>query len=222
MTARPVSYPCFSSQAVADGNMLLHLATGCNMQCRYCFENRDASGRHSLERTGCVVMTVESAVGMVDCRIDAGMQPAGVQIGGPGEPLLHASTYLVLRQLHELYPDLPLAVWTNGLLLQERLEELVRSGLRQVTLSLSALTPDTAMLVYDWIVYCGKRYAGREAADLVLQRQWNGLSDAVEGGLGVTAYIGRIPGVNDHEVPAIERQAVEMGSEKVIVVTLAL
>jgi nitrogen fixation protein NifB len=157
---------------------------------------------------------------MVDCRIENGVPPSIIEIGGPGEPLLLAETYTLFRQLHTSYPDLPLSIWTNGVLLPDRLNELVRSGVSHLTISIPAATPGTAENIYDWIAYRGRKYITREAAKLVLQQQWNGLVNAVEAGIVVTVYVASIRGVNEHEVPMVRMRAEEIGADRVVIVPL--
>ena len=167
-----------------------------------------------------VILTAEAAVGMVDSRIENGVPPSIIEIGGPGETLLLADTYTTLRQLHTSYPDLPLSLWTNGVLLPDRLGDLVRSGVSRLTVSIPAATISPAENIYDWIAYRGRKYIAREAAELVLQQQWNGLVNAVEAGLVVTVYVASIQGVNEREVPLIRMRAEEIGAERVVIVPL--
>jgi nitrogen fixation protein NifB len=198
--------------------MLLHLSTACNMQCRHCFATREKGTGRQGQHAGAVILMEDAAVGLVDARIENGTTPSIVEIGGPGEPLLYAETYEVLRRLHDCYPDVPLSVWTNGLLLSDRLAELTRAGASHVTLSVPAATQGTAERIYEWVTYRGRCHAGRAAAELVLQQQWNGLSNAVEAGMQVTVYIASLRGVNDHEVETIRLRAGEIGAERIVVV----
>ena len=215
-----ISYPCFSCEALHPGGMLLHLATACNMQCRYCFSVREPASGRALARTGTTILTAEAAVGMVDSRIENGAPPSIIEIGGPVEPLVLADAYTILRQLHTSYPDMPLSIWTNGVLLPDRLNELVQSGVSRLTMSLPAATPGTAENIYEWIVYHGRKYVAREAVDLILQQQWNGLVNAVEAGIVVTVYVASIQGVNEHEVPMVRMRAEEIGADRIVIVPL--
>jgi nitrogen fixation protein NifB len=215
-----LSYPCFSSEALHQGGMLLHLSTSCNMQCRNCFSVREPASKRSIERMGTTILTEEAAVGMVDHRIENGLPPSIIEIGGPGEPLVLADTYTILRQLHTSYPDISLSIWTNGLLLQDRLGDLVKSGVSHLTLSLPAATTGTAENIYDWLAYHGRKYTARDAAELALQQQWNGLVNAVEAGIVVTVYVAVIRGVNEHEVPIVRMRAEEIGADRVVIVPL--
>lgn len=209
------TFPCFSSQAVRSGVLLLHMTTACNLRCRFCF-------RKEAGAFGLAIMRPENALDLVAAAMEGPSPPAAVEIGGPGEPLLDAATYVVLRRLRAVYPDLGLSVWTNGMLLPDRLEELVRSGLRGIIMSVNAVSQDTADALYEWIIYRGRKYSGRDASHLILQQQWNGMLKAVEAGISMTANITRVPGINDHEINRIESKARAEGAGHVEIVDSAL
>jgi nitrogen fixation protein NifB len=197
--------------------MLLHLSTACNTYCRYCFKERERPGMVGGEGTGETFMTPDTAVSLLAHHMEGDTAPAMIEIGGPGEPLLNAATYVLLRRITSLYPHLQLSVWTNGILLPDRLDELVRSGMKKMTLSINAAAAVTAGKIYEWVIYRGRKYTGDEAANLVLQQQWNGLENAVEAGVTVTVYIAVIDGVNRQEIGLISDRARKVGAERIAV-----
>ena len=210
-----VSYHCRPAADWRKGGTRLHLSTGCNMQCVHCATVRALRGENALNRTGITIMTADGALDLVRLKMERAGSSAAVEIGGPGEPLLNADTYVLVRQLRTTYPDLSISVRTNGILLSDRLEELVRSGVSGIVLSISAVSQDAADALYDWVIYRGRRYTGRDASHLILQQQWNGLSNAVNAGVAVTVCCVRIPGVNDHEIDRIKSKARAAGADRV-------
>jgi nitrogen fixation protein NifB len=182
------------------------------MSCRFCTRQDSAQ---TLAGTSVRILAPESAVDRIAALIDNGTPPAGVEIAGPGEPLVNAATMTVLTKLHWLYPDLPLSVWTNGLLLPERLSELVRRGVSTLTVSINASVPATAEQIYEWIIYRGRRLEGREAAEVLLHQQWSGLANAIEAGPSVTVCSFILPGVNEQDIPLIEKRARDLGADSV-------
>jgi nitrogen fixation protein NifB len=78
--------------------------------------------------------------------------------------------------------------------------------------TINAVTPETAEKIYEWIIYKGRRYEGREAAVLLLANQWRGLENAIDTGLIAKVNTVYIPGVNDEEIPLIARRAGELGA----------
>jgi nitrogen fixation protein NifB len=214
------NHPCFSQEDPLEPGLLrLQVAPACNMRCSYCVR---APGRQDGSRTDSItgVPTPEEAVERVAAWIDGNKPLYVVELAGPGEPLANASTYVVLRKIGWLYPDVNLSVWTNGLLLPDRLDEIVKAGARSLTVSLNAISPETAEQIYEWILYRGRRYSGSEAADLLLNQQWMGLINAIEAGLAVTVYTVRIPGVNEDDIPLVEKRAEALGADKMMILPL--
>ncbi|MDH4162124.1 MAG: radical SAM protein [Nitrospirota bacterium] len=212
------NYPCFSNKGLRSDALRLRLSSGCNLQCARCATATEQAVRRSLDRAGMTLMTEAGAFDLVRSRMEGKDRPAVVEIAGPGEPLLHAGTYMLMRQLNTAYPDLPVSLWTNGVLLPDRLKELVRSGLRSIVLTMNAVSQDTADRLYESVIYRARRYAGRDASHLILRQQWSGLANAVEAGIAVTVYGVRVPGINDHEIDRIESRARSLGVDQILIV----
>jgi nitrogen fixation protein NifB len=83
---------------------------------------------------------------------------------------------------------------------------------RSLTVTINAVTPETAEKVYQWVFYHGRRYEGRAAAELLLANQWHGLEQAVSAGLVVKVNTVFIPGVNEAEIPMIAERAGKLGA----------
>ena len=189
----------------------MSVAPACNIQCRYCIRKFDCSNE---SRPGITsrVLTPEEAVDRTRTLIERSERLSVVGIAGPGDPLANASTYVTMRNINVEFPDLTLCVSTNGLLLPERLEQLIASGVRSLTVTINGVTPETAEKVYQWVFYQGRRYEGRAAAELLLANQWHGLEQAVDAGLVVKVNTVFIPGVNEAEIPLIAEQAGKRGA----------
>jgi nitrogen fixation protein NifB len=126
-----------------------------------------------------------------------------IGIAGPGDPLANDTTFETLRAINREFPDLILCISTNGLYLSDRLEDLVKSGVRSITITINAVMPETAEKIYSWVLYKGRKYTRRDAAECLLCNQWRGLRNAIEAGLIVKVNSVLIPGVNDEEIPLI-------------------
>lgn len=206
--------PCFTPQAVGPSMLWLSVAPACNMQCSGCERKSDAA--RGLAGHG-VSLPPGEAVAKAAAAVGSGAPVSGVVLWGPGEPLANAPTFVVLKKLSWLYPDLAITVGTNGLLLPDRIGELLRSGVRNIALSVNAASVGTAVRLYDRVLYRGRNFTGGDAARLVLQQQWNGLENAVEAGLSVTVSTAEIASVNDHETAEIRRRAENVGAAGVVV-----
>ena len=206
-------HPCFSEEAHERfGRAHLPVAPACNIQCRYCVRKFDCANE---SRPGITsrVLTPDEAVDRTRALVERSERLSVVGIAGPGDPLVNAPTYVTMRKIHWEYPDLTLCVSTNGLLLPDRLAQLVAAGVRSLTVTINAVTPETAEEIYAWVIYHGRRYEGREAAELLLENQWRGLVSAIEAGLIVKVNTVYIPGVNDAELPLIAERAGALGAD---------
>ena len=192
--------------------MHLPVAPACNIQCNYCIRKYDCANESRPGITS-KVLTLDESMERVRTLMDRSGKLSVVGIAGPGDPLANNTTFDVMNAVRREFPDLILCVSTNGLLLPERLEDLVKAGVRSLTVTINAVFPETAAAVYAWINYRGKRYTGMEAAEYLLCNQWKGLSNAVEAGLIVKVNTVFIQGVNDAEIPLIAKLAGETGAE---------
>ncbi len=205
------THPCFSEEAHHRfGRIHLPVAPACNIQCRYCIRKFDCANESRPGITS-KVLTPDEAMERVRALVERNERLTVVGIAGPGDPLANADTYRVLRRINHEFPELTLCVSTNGLLLGDRLAQVLAAGVRSLTITINAVSIKTASAVYAWVLYDGKRYEGAEAARLLLANQWQGLFHAVRAGLAVKVNTVWIPGVNDAEVPLIAERAGSLG-----------
>jgi len=206
------THPCFSEEAhTRFGRAHLSIAPACNIQCRYCIRKFDCANESRPGITS-KVLRPDEAVERTRVLVERGDRLSVVGIAGPGDPLANAPTYATLGTLNKEFPDLTLCISTNGLLLPDRLGQLLAAGVKSLTVTINAVTPETAEKVYQWVMYQGRRYEGREAAELLLANQWHGLEMAVQAGLVVKVNTVFIPGVNDGEIPQIAERAGKLGA----------
>jgi nitrogen fixation protein NifB len=214
------SHPCFNEEAhTRFSRAHLSVAPACNIQCKYCIRKFDCANE---SRPGITsrVLTPNEAVMRTRVLMERSVRLSVIGIAGPGDPLANASTFLVMRHLNWEFPDLTLCLSTNGLLLPDKLEQLVASGVRSLTVTINAIHPEIGEKVYSWAVYQGQKYEGREAAELLLTNQWKGLEGAIDAGLVVKVNSVFIPGVNDAELPLIAERAGKLGADLMNIIPL--
>jgi nitrogen fixation protein NifB len=192
--------------------MHLPVAPVCNIQCNYCIRKFDCANESRPGITS-KVLSVDESLERVRTLVERSGRLSVIGIAGPGDPLANSATFDVMRAVHREFPELILCVSTNGLLLPERLEELIKSGVRSLTITINSVFPETAEKVYAWISKGGKRYSSFEAAEFLLSNQWRGLGNAIEAGLIVKVNTVFIPGINDAEIPLIAKLAGELGAD---------
>jgi len=203
-------HPCFNQETDDSvGKIYLPVASECNIQCKDCEGMSDCLHEGMAGR----VLTTEEAVKGIRMMLDRGETITEVCIAGPGEPLANERTFEVLRAIKREFPDFVLSLSTNGLLLTDRLEDIVRTGVRNITITINAAIPEAAEKIYAWVRYQGVKYHGRAAADCLSFNQWRGLRNAIDAGLFVKVNTVHIPGVNDSEIPYIGWLAGRRGAD---------
>ncbi|MBI4825237.1 MAG: nitrogenase cofactor biosynthesis protein NifB [Nitrospirae bacterium] len=207
------THPCFSKEAHNRfGRIHLPVAPACNIQCKYCVRKYDCANE---SRPGITsrVLTPYEALERVRSLVERNERLTVIGIAGPGDPLANDATFETFSAIHREYPELTLCVSTNGLLLSDRLDDLIGAGVSSLTVTINAVIPEIAEKIYSWVSYNGRLYKEREAAECLLLNQWEGLGAAVEAGLIVKVNTVFIPGVNDEEIPFIARFAGHKGAE---------
>lgn len=183
------------------------VAPHCNIYCAFC--ERRVCATLTTQHPGWAreVLSSADAAERVDQLVaDHPDERFVVGVAGPGEPLANEETFDALRMIHSRHPVLLKCLSTNGLLLEDRLPELLEAGVSSVTVTINA--PDGAVgeLVYRWVRLDGRTYRGREAAELLVTRQFRGVAAALDAGLAVKVNTVVVPGVNDrHLVGLAER-----------------
>ncbi len=207
------SHPCFSKEAHHRfGRIHLPVAPACNIQCRYCIRKYDCANESRPGITS-KVLTPAEALERVRALVERNDRLSVVGIAGPGDPLANDATFETLRAINREFPELILCASTNGLYLSDRLEDLIKSGVRSLTITINAVLPETAEKIYSWISYRGKRYTGTDAAECLLCNQWKGLRNAIDAGLIVKVNSVFIPGINDSEISLVARLAGGEGAD---------
>jgi nitrogen fixation protein NifB len=205
-------HPCFSREAHHKyGRIHLPVAPACSIQCRYCIRKYDCANE-SRPGVSSRVLDVDEAVERVHVLAERDERIKVAGIAGPGDPLSNDATFEVMRGIYKKFPELILCISTNGLLLPDKLNELIEAGLRSLTITINAVNTETAAKIYSHAIYNNIIYKGADAADLLLGNQWLGLKKAVESGILVKVNTIYIPGINDSEIPEIARLTGKIGA----------
>lgn len=203
---RVEAHPCFSEQAHHHfARMHAAVAPACNIQCNYCNRKYDCANE---SRPGVVseLLTPEQAVRKTLAVGAAMPQLSVLGIAGPGDPLANPQrTFATFRLLAEQAPDLQLCVSTNGLALPDCIDELARYNIAHLTITINCVDPDVGARIYPWIFWEHRRVRGREAAEILIARQQQGLEMAVARGMLVKVNSVMIPGINDAHLAEVSR-----------------
>ncbi|MCD4765748.1 MAG: radical SAM protein, partial [Methanosarcinales archaeon] len=204
-------HPCYNEKMhFKTARIHLPVAPKCNIQCGYCVRRIDKCEHRPGVSSG--ILTPQEALERVDKYVKEMDNLKVVGIAGPAESLANDATFETLRMVHEKYPDLIECIASNGLLLSEKIDELKAVGVNSVTVTVNAVNPETAAKVYKWVRYHDKTYKGLEAAELLLEKQWEGIKAAAEAGLVVKINTVLLPGINKDEIEDIAKKGAEYGA----------
>lgn len=207
------THPCFSAEAHNKfGRIHLAVAPACNIQCRYCERKYDCANE-SRPGVSSTVLDPAEAVERIEAFVGRNDRVSVIGIAGPGDPLANEATFETLAAVHRLFPELTLCVSTNGLLLNDRLSDLMQAGVRSITVTINAVSPQTAERIYAWVLYRGRKLTGIHAAETLVRNQWQGLINAIEAGLLVKVNSVYLPGVNDEELLRVAKLAGSFGAD---------
>lgn len=134
-------HPCIHPEAHRTvARIHLPVAFNCNLTCRYCARQHPCV-RPDLPGTSTTLMRPAQALKHLIRQRKIWGEHAVVGISGPGEPLANPETFETLARVRALVPSHPLCLCTNGLLLKDKLRDIVRLGIRVITITMNGINP---------------------------------------------------------------------------------
>jgi len=199
-------HPCYSVEAHQHfARMHVAVAPACNIQCNYCNRKYDCSNESRPGVTS-EKLTPEQAVHKVLAVASEIPQLSVVGIAGPGDALANpAKTFRTFELLRQQIPDIKLCLSTNGLALPEHVETIKAFNVDHVTITINMVDPEIGAQIYPWIFYQHQRHTGIAAAQILHQRQMEGLEQLTRAGILVKVNSVMIPGINDQHLAEVNR-----------------
>ena len=194
-----LGHPCFSTKGHGKtGRIHLAVAPGCNISCNYCVRKFDCANESRPGVTSRVQSSEEALQTVLKAKASAiGSKLTVVGIAGPGEPLANSATFETLRGVKRDFPEMILCLSTNGLLLPEKIAELVDIGVSHVTVTINTLDEKIGAKIYSYVRWEGKTLIGPDAARVLINQQLEGISLASKAEMTVKVNTVLIPSVND-------------------------
>jgi len=207
------NHPCYSEEAHHHyARMHVAVAPACNIQCNYCNRKYDCANE---SRPGVVSekLTPEQAAKKVLAVASAIPQMTVLGVAGPGDPLANPSkTFKTFELISQTAPDIKLCLSTNGLALPDHVETIKKFNVDHVTITINMVDPDIGAQIYPWIFWNHKRIEGREAAQILTDRQLLGLEMLTANGILCKVNSVMIPGINDKHLVEVNKAVKSRGA----------
>lgn len=166
------------------------------------------------------LLTPEGSLKTVERALALCPQITVVGVVGPGGALATNHALKSFALIHQKFPQLIKCLSTSGLLLEEKAEQIVRVGVKTVTVTVNAMYPTVLKNICAYITYNGQYMTGEYAACRLVLAQLREIEKIA--GLGVMVKINTvlIPGVNEHRVEEVARVTAEVGASLINIIPL--
>ncbi len=205
-------HPCFNREASKHyGRVHLPVAKSCNISCNYCHRDYDCQNESRPGVTSSLLMPEEAVQRIYEAkRLFNDISVAAV--AGPGDSLAEPlNTMKTFELVKNEFPDIILCMSTNGLNLKENLEELQDKDVRFITVTLNAIDVSIAKKIYRYVDYKNIIYTDVDAAEILLDKQIEGIERAVKMGFTIKINSVLIPGINDFHIKDISEKVKKLG-----------
>lgn len=224
MNAKPdVSlHPCFNEEVKGVcGRVHLPVAPKCNIKCNYCDRRYDCVNE---SRPGVTSAVLAPAQALLYLKGVLAVEPTITVVGiaGPGDPLANPEeTFGAMELIRAEFPKMLFCLSTNGLALPANLDRIASLGVTHVTVTINAVDPVIGEKIYGWVRDGKIIYRGRQAAEILLERQLEGLKGLKERGIIAKVNTILVPGVNDGHIEAVAARLKELGVDIMNVMAMA-
>ena len=211
-------HPCFGSHAARTGRIHLPVCPGCNIACRFC----QRSLNYEENRPGVTgrVLKPEEACQIVEKALEISPDIKVAGIAGPGDTLASDNDFKTFELIGQRFPGLIKCMSTNGLLLNERADEVIAAGIDSLTVTVNAVDPQILVQLNDYVVWHGKKLEGIEGAKILIQNQLEGIKKIAEAGITVKVNTVLVPRINGNHIAAIAQAVAEAGADKYNIIPL--
>jgi len=212
-------HPCFGKGPnLNKGRIHIPVSPTCNIQCAFCNRTRnDYEKRPGVTQE---IIDPDTAVEIVDKALQICPEITVAGIAGPGDTLASPYAIETFKKIREKHPELINCLSTNGLLLEEKAEQLAEAGVKTVTVTVNAVDPEILQHIVLWIVKDGVKYTGKEAATILIEAQKRGIRKIKQLGAMVKVNTVLCPGINEDHVEEIAKTVSELGADYMNIIPL--
>ncbi len=205
------SHPCFGGQKNHAGRIHLPVSPGCNIACRFC----DRAINDVEQRPGVTsrLLKPEETVEAVRKALELCPEITVAGIAGPGDTLATDYALETFRLIGREFPQLIKCMSTNGLLLYERAEEIIETGIDSLTVTVNAVDPEIESRLNKFIIYHGQKIEGVEGAKILIENQLKGIQKIADAGVTIKVNTVLVPSINGDHIEEIAKTVAQKGAK---------
>ena len=204
------SHPCFGGQKHNVGRIHLPVSPGCNIACRFC--DRAVNDTENRPGVTATVITPDESIGILEKALEVCPEITVAGIAGPGDTLASDYALETFRRVKARFPNLIKCMSTNGLLLDEKAEEVVEVGVDSLTVTVNAVNPEILAQLNRFVIYHGRRYDGVEGAEILIRHQLDGIQKVAAAGITIKINTVLVPEINGEHIEEIARTVKAAGA----------
>ena len=212
------NHPCFGSHGATTGRIHLPVCPGCNIACRFC----ERSINITENRPGVTSRVLKPAetIPLIKKALELSPEIKVAGIAGPGDTLASDNALKTFCLIGREFPHLIKCMSTNGLLLAERAEEIIKVGIDSLTVTVNAVDPEIEAQLNDYIIWHGKKIEGVEGAKILIENQLAGIRKIADAGITIKVNTVLVPRINGAHIEAVATAVAEAGAEKYNIIPL--
>lgn len=205
------SHPCFGGHKNNAGRIHLPVSPGCNIACRFC----DRTMNDVEERPGVTskILKPEECPDILQKALEICPDIKVVGIAGPGDTLASDNALHTFKIIKDKFPNLIKCMSTNGLLLNERADEVIDIGIDSLTVTVNAVDPEIENKLNAYIIYHGEKIEGVEGARILIKNQIEGIKKVAAAGITVKVNTVLVPEINGEHIEEIAKTVKEAGAK---------
>ena len=205
-----INHPCFSKGNATTGRIHLPVSPACNIGCRFCHRVlNDTENRPGVTDK---VITPEQSIDVLKKALKLCPEIRVAGIAGPGDTLATNSALETFRLIGKHYPQLLKCMSTNGLLLNEKADEVIDAKIDSLTVTVNAVDPEIEAQLNKFVIYHGKKYDALEGAKILIANQLEGIRKVAASGITVKVNTVLVPRINGSHIGKIAETVSKLGA----------
>ena len=204
-------HPCFAlGKKGQTGRIHLPISPTCNIECKFC--DRKINDYENRPGVASTVIKPKEAIDVIRRSLEVCPDITVAGIAGPGDTLASDHALETFALIKKEFPDLIKCMSTNGLLLPEKADKIIETGIDSLTVTVNAVEPEIEAKLNSGIIYHGVHYTGVEAAEILIKNQLEGIKKVSSAGITIKVNTVLVPGINDEHIEEIAKTVSEAGA----------